>query len=178
MHNPPARRTVRAVRALALTACAVAILTLVACGGGSSSLKAGDSQRIVAATQKVSGMLSIHDRDWIHLIPGTTWNRCNGQGCDGQECYGTGPANGLESGAEVLVTNGLGDKVALGEVGKSWGWKRGSRGVCVLYWSVKVPVDQSGVLTAMFAGNSHWAPNFTLARMRRLPHALDFIGIG
>jgi hypothetical protein len=155
------------------------LIALTACSSDDSQSAAAHSPVPTTQTQKVSGQFSIHDINWIRLIPGTSWNRCNGEPeCDGQECYGAGAANGLGSDTEVLVTNGTGDKVARGEVGKTWGWKHGARGACVLYWSVRVPVDQTGVLTATFAGNSQWAPNFTLAKMRKLPHALDFISIG
>lgn len=131
------------------------------------------------AMQTVKGQFHIGDGDWMKTIPGTIWNRCNGQPeCDGEECYGVGPADGMGFDTEVLIINGTGDRVALGSVTDTWGWKHPGRGTCVAYWKVEVPVDETGVLTARFGGKRIWQVNFTLAEMRRAPHSLDFVGIG
>ena len=142
-----------------------------------ASPKATQSQ---PATQTVSSDFHINDGTWVATIDGTSWNRCDGEPeCDGLECYGTGPADGLEFGTEVLVTNSDGEKVGLGEVETTWGWKRGAtRGACVLTWSVDVPTSETGVLTVTFDENPDWSHDFTLAKMTKAPHALDlFIGI-
>jgi hypothetical protein len=133
-----------------------------------------------AATEQVSGHFSIYTNRWFDTIPNTTWNRCNGQPeCDGSQCYGTGVASGLGAATDVVVTDGTGAKVALGKVSQTWGWRRGATGgLCVLYWSAAVPQDAGGVLAVTFQHNPSWSADFTLAKMRRLPHALDFLGIG
>jgi hypothetical protein len=133
-----------------------------------------------ATTQKVSGKFHVYPNDWFDTIEGTEWNRCDGEPeCDGLECYGKGAADGLGFGTELVVTNADGKKVGLDEISNSWGWKRGAtRGGCEFIWSVEVPETESGVLTVTFDDNPDWAVDFTLAKMKKLPHALDLIGIG
>lgn len=171
------------MKSLPAIAAASLVLTSAACSNDKSTTAEQPSSSSPAPTQEVAGQFSVKDPDWIELIPNTTWNRCDGEPeCDGEECFGAGPAEGLGFGAKVLVTNAEGTKVALDEIDETWGWEHPSRnwnpGNCAMYWSVDVPTSEAGVLTVTFDDNPAWAVDFTLKEMRQAPHSMDFISIG
>jgi hypothetical protein len=168
--------------AIVIAGVVVAAAILVAGGDADpSGSGAADASSVPEEPMRtIEASFRIYPNTAFDVIAGTEWNRCDGEPeRDGLECYGVGAGDGLDFGADVVVTNADGKKVGLGQIDETWGWKRGrTGGVCAMYWSVDGPAHEPGVLTVTFAGNPQWADDFTLAELDKKPGMLDLLGFG